>query len=104
MEVQLVFCAIVAVLVGITYAGSYIVVIIIHVITLLRKMYEYPIRYIKGSNFFLLFCLLLGMKKTSKIGSTLKGKNLLLWEQILFFKSSFPFIRKANLKMAEFFP
>ena len=40
----------------------------------------------------------------SKMGLTLKGKNLLHKEQISSFKSRPPFRREANLKMAEVFP
>ena len=44
------------------------------------------------------------MKKPFQKGSTLKGKNLLLEEQILSFKSGPILQRKANIEMIELLP
>ena len=55
--------------------------------------------FTKGDNFcdFLFAC-------SFKIGSTLNGKNLLLGEQILSFKSRPPFRWEAKMKMKSCFP
>ena len=45
-----------------------------------------------------------GEQNPSKHGSTLKEKNLLLEEQILFFKSSPLLEREARLKLGELLP
>ena len=48
--------------------------------------------------------LLLCTVKPSRLGFTLKGKNLLLLEQILSCQSEFLSRRKAKMKMTESFP
>ena len=45
-----------------------------------------------------------GQKRHFEMGSTLKGKNLLQKEQILFFKSYPKFRREAKMKIAQLLP
>ena len=49
-------------------------------------------------------CLLIGDGTFPKMGSTLKGKNLLLLEQILSFMGRPQFIWESTMKMTELFP
>ena len=49
-------------------------------------------------------CLTPWREKPFQKGSTLEGKNLLLEEQILSYKSSAPWRREAKVKLAELLP
>ena len=49
-------------------------------------------------------CLFLWRMRLFQRGSTLKGKNLLLGEQILFFNSCPPMRWEAKMKMEELLP
>ena len=61
-------------------------------------MFEH--HFTKGSN-FVTSCLLPWRRNPSKLGFTLKGKNLLLEEQILSFKSESQLRREGKMKLAE---
>ena len=60
--------------------------------------------FYKGKQLSAASCLLAWMIKHSKIQSTLKGKNLLLEEQILSFKSWLSLRRVTYEKLAQLLP
>ena len=73
------------------------------------KMYGYTvicfsIIFYKGKQLPWSHVCISGRQSLAKCGSTLKGKNLLLWEQILSYKSWSIHKREANMKIVELLP